>query len=432
MDGGVDGFLSLCADIGREITDKLEDTELYNNWVDYAEHIQWLDELVTRNTTNVVVGTFEVIHKKILGQGYNSKLEDFLQKLKVVEAFCRRFLGVRKKVIPWRENMLKSAFAQHLQGGVVWLPEKVKIVEMPGNRAEGGYGEVRHVRITKMAGIPIDCDFVAKKSKAATPLLQRQAQSMKACVNPIQHPGMIKFWAVHHKTMESYTLWWNGGSLASFLHKLNSKVSEATTLENIKYSGGELLPDELDKVTLYRRNHAKLALSLLIIVEKCHAHGIQHNDLSPGNILLHFPPMDKTKIFLGVCVREEVASNYSYKSEEEMAMQQRLRQHVALELFYVFGPRGSETSLERQKKKHVYTKGGDAYAAGKLASMIWQEEPDNEMLRTSEQVVAFRYKLWQLTDPNPRTRATLSDALGMLTSDPIKIQLPTECFRTGI
>ena len=54
----------------------------------------------------------------------------------------------------------------------MWLPEKVKIVEMPGNRAEGGYGEVRSVRITKMAGIPIDCDFATKKSKAATPLLQ--------------------------------------------------------------------------------------------------------------------------------------------------------------------------------------------------------------------------------------------------------------------
>ena len=55
LDGGVDGFLSLCADIGREIIDKLEDTELYNNWADYVEYIQWLDELVTWNTTNVVV-----------------------------------------------------------------------------------------------------------------------------------------------------------------------------------------------------------------------------------------------------------------------------------------------------------------------------------------------------------------------------------------
>ena len=117
------------------------------------------------------MGTFEVIHKKIPGQGYNSELEDLLQKLKVVEAFCRRFSGIRNKEIPWRESILKLAFAQHLQGGIVWLPKKVKIVEMLGDRAEGGYGEVRRVRIARMAGIPIDCDFPAKKLKAATPLL---------------------------------------------------------------------------------------------------------------------------------------------------------------------------------------------------------------------------------------------------------------------
>ena len=137
--------------------------------------------------------TFEVIHRKILGQGYNLELEDLLQKLKVVEAFCRRFSGVRNKGIPWRESILKSAFAQHLQSGVVWLSEKVKIVKMLGDRADGGYGEVQHVRIAKMACIPTDCDFVAKKSKAATPLLQLQAQCMEAYINAIQHPSMIKF-----------------------------------------------------------------------------------------------------------------------------------------------------------------------------------------------------------------------------------------------
>ena len=61
MDGGIDGFVSL---IGQEITNKLKVRELYNNWADYAEHIQWLDELVTWNTTNVVVGTFEVIYTR--------------------------------------------------------------------------------------------------------------------------------------------------------------------------------------------------------------------------------------------------------------------------------------------------------------------------------------------------------------------------------
>ena len=32
LDGGVDGFVNLCADIVWEITDKLEETKLYNNW----------------------------------------------------------------------------------------------------------------------------------------------------------------------------------------------------------------------------------------------------------------------------------------------------------------------------------------------------------------------------------------------------------------
>ena len=72
-------------------------------------------------------------------------------------------------------NALKLAFEQHLQSGVVWLQEKVKIVEMPGDRGEGGYGEVQRIRIARMAGIPSDIDFTAKKSKVETPFLQRHA-----------------------------------------------------------------------------------------------------------------------------------------------------------------------------------------------------------------------------------------------------------------
>ena len=110
-----------------------------------------------------------------------------------MEAFYQQFFGVRAKAIPWRVNTLKYAFEQHLQGGVVWLPEKVKIVDMLGDRTEGGYREVQCVRIAKMVGIPSNIDFAAKKSKATTSLFQLHAQCIKACINPIQHPGMIKF-----------------------------------------------------------------------------------------------------------------------------------------------------------------------------------------------------------------------------------------------
>ena len=123
-----------------------------------------MDEIVAQNTTNVVVETFEVIHKKNPRQSqYDTELEDLLEKLKVMEAFYRGFSGVRTKVIPWRANALKSAFEQLLQGDVVWLPEKVKIVEMSGDRVKGGYEEVRHIRIARMARIPLDIDFAAKK-----------------------------------------------------------------------------------------------------------------------------------------------------------------------------------------------------------------------------------------------------------------------------
>ena len=105
----------------------------------------------------------------------------------------------------------------------------------------------------------------------------------------------------------------------------------------------------------YQRNRTKLALSLLVIVKKYHAHGLQHNDLSPSNILLHFPSIDKTKIFLGVCdwsmacrVSEVVASNYNFQASDEMERQQQLRQHIALELFYVFGPHGMFRATEAE------------------------------------------------------------------------------------
>ena len=113
--------------------------------------------------------------------------------------------------------------------------------------------------------------------------------------------SMIRFWAVHHKSMESHTLRWNGGLLASFLHKFNSKVSEEIPNKCISWSSGNLLPEDLDKVMLYPRNRAKLALSLLIIVEKCHPHGIQYNNLSPSNILLYFHPWTRQR-FSWVCV----------------------------------------------------------------------------------------------------------------------------------
>ena len=47
LDNGFDDFVNLCVDLLQEITDKLDESELYNNWTNLFEHIQWLDEIVT-------------------------------------------------------------------------------------------------------------------------------------------------------------------------------------------------------------------------------------------------------------------------------------------------------------------------------------------------------------------------------------------------
>jgi hypothetical protein len=39
---------------------------------------------------------------------------------------------------------------------------------------------------------------------------------VEASARPILHLWVIKFWAIHSRLMEAYTLWWNGGSVKKF------------------------------------------------------------------------------------------------------------------------------------------------------------------------------------------------------------------------
>ena len=82
-------------------------------------------------------------------------------------------------------------------GGVVWLPSHAKVIEIPGDRVEGGYAKIRRVRIARMENIPSDIDFAGKMPKANNDLDQRKERSMEALACSILHPSVIKFWALH-------------------------------------------------------------------------------------------------------------------------------------------------------------------------------------------------------------------------------------------
>jgi hypothetical protein len=47
---------------------------------------------------------------------------------------------------------------------------------------------------------------------------------MEALACPFKHPSVVKFLAIHAKTMEAYTLWWNWKTLQEMLN-YNMKYS---------------------------------------------------------------------------------------------------------------------------------------------------------------------------------------------------------------
>jgi len=51
-----------------------------------------------------------------------------------------------------------------------------------------------------------------------------------------------------------------------------------------------LTSEELKWVYTYRKNCVNLALSLLVIMEKCYEANYINNDISTSNVLLHFAP----------------------------------------------------------------------------------------------------------------------------------------------
>jgi hypothetical protein len=379
LDNGLDGYMDLYKDLCCEFIEACDTFEKYNNYLDYWNHVKWLDTIVTINTTNVVKGTFEVLYPKKGDEEYDKSKKDLLAKLYKVQITCRRYSGNKTKTMPWRVQALKRAMEVHMGGGVVWLPFHTKVMEIPGNRVEGGYVKVRRVRISRMENIPSDIDFAGKLPKVNDDFDQRNERLLEALACPVLHAGVIKFWALHPNTMEAYTLWWNGGSLHSFWTKYNSKVSKATSYKDYHLVNAGLQPCKVDRVKAYQKNRMKLVLSLLTIMDKCHAHNILHNDLSPSNIMLHFPPGKSKTVYIGVCdwsmasrIKKKKASLYGYQKKEEMVANIAQRKHVAPELFYVFGPEGSQNSLEVMQKKHLYSKAADAYSIGVLASLIWK------------------------------------------------------------
>jgi serine/threonine protein kinase len=125
---------------------------------------------------------------------------------------------------------------------------------------------------------------------------------------------------------------------------------------------------KLEKILAFLFKHAKLALSLIMIIDCVHKGKIIHIDISPSNILFYFCPNHVDRVYIGVCdwglasrIVEGTPSVYGFPSRDEMERNKNERLWVALELFYVYSQLDFEISLEHLQKKRMYTKEVDAY-----------------------------------------------------------------------
>jgi hypothetical protein len=201
------GILKLQADLEHEFWKRLEESEQFMDCMGkYFNAPKWMAQQVTTATTNLT-HVFDCVVKKQKGENLSNDDKQFLEKLKWIQSKCSRFSSNKTKTMPWNEQALKAAIEQHMQSGVVWIPEKAKVVPLSGFDAQGGYGKIRKVRIGNMPGIPIHIEFAGKLSKAKSEREKREQRSIEALVCPVPHPGVIKFWAIHSDTMEAYTLW---------------------------------------------------------------------------------------------------------------------------------------------------------------------------------------------------------------------------------
>ena len=129
-------------------------------------------------------------------------------------------------------------------------------------------------------------EFAGKTMKAKDSLENHKGRSVEALACLVNHLGVIKIQYLNMKTYESYSMWWNGGSLWN-MRNYDKSVAETYPNKILFYNGPDF--ESHKRLVAYQKHQAYLAWALMCIVDIMHKHDVLHNDLNPNNIMLHFP-----------------------------------------------------------------------------------------------------------------------------------------------
>lgn len=396
---------------------------------------RWLDEQVQTCIFNLghVAEKLMGIRREIEP---NPKLRDVHQKVfwwhDAVKGFAKQGLHGA----PWWQKSREFAFGQGAAGGVVFLEKGVVVVPLSGSSVRGGNGRVRRVTLQNSRHIPSHMELAGKLPLDIGNLKRaREKLSIEALVCPCTHPGVIKFFALNDTTMECYAQWWNGGTLKD-MFEVDHDYREPDEIGDIGYDPNPQTLQKRKRLMAYRRNRTELAWALVCIVDAVQQDRVLHNDITPSNILLHFPDESGLIVWIGICdwgmgsrIKEETPSLYPHRSISELENSKASRWYVAPEMHYLVGEHGSDLSPSRVRKP-CYNIHTDGYSVGKIAQRIWKEDRKNvRMIPDNNAAMYFDRILKELCAPKSKDRRSVTHAVRSLEGNPTFWAPPQCCYR---
>ena len=264
--------------------------------------------------------------------------------------------------------------------------------------------------------------------------LQRSAEAL-AC--PVDHPGVIKLLYLNTRTYESYSMWWNGGSLMNMM-AYDKTIVETHEDEILRRASHDF--EARQSLVTYRKHRAYLAWALMCIVDVVHKQDVLYNDLNPNNVMLHFPRDRPEAIFIGICdwgmatwIQEEAPSNYGKKAEEDLRKHRAKYYYAALESFHVTRERRTPQSPMQMAMAHKHTIKFESYSVGMLAKKIYRMDATSTLFQRNKNSnaikVRFEQSLAELTCVDPTERLTVTHVVHTLKDKPYFMGTLNICFR---
>jgi serine/threonine protein kinase len=218
---------------------------------------------------------------------------------------------------------------------------------------------------------------------------------------------------------------------------LDQQNRDPEEIGELAYNATPQTMQQAKRLMAYRRNRTKLAWALICIVDAVQQSSVLHNDITPANVMLHFPNEDGRTVWIGLCdwgmasrINEETHSLYQFKDSSEVRNARARRWWVAPELMHVIGEPGTSTSPTRVVRPPRVSIHTDGYAVGKLAEKIWKKDRLNtEMLPDNMTAHFFGLTLQELYRSDPLQRRSVTHVVSKLSGAPLFWTPPVICYR---